>query len=70
MKWQPIKTAPVIPLAEMGSTPMILTCVRGEDGLPRSIQTNKQVEGNGWLKWDDWTHWMELPVEFVEDKEQ
>ena len=72
-KWKPIDTAPLVALSERpwrSGTPMILTCVRGDDGLPLDVQTNRQVEGHGWLKPDDWTHWMEIPVEFEESSDE
>jgi len=69
-KWKPIETAPLVALRNMGTTPMVLTCVRGNDGLPRSVQTNKQVGSYGWLKKYNWTHWMELPVEFEESSDE
>ncbi len=69
-KWQPIETAPFVTEDEMWRALSVFTCVRGSDGLPRTVQTNRQVEGYGWLKKDDWTHWVELPVEFEESSDE
>ena len=69
-KWKPIETAPLVALRDMGSTPMVLTCIRS-GGKPLGVQVNKHVERYGWMNQkEEWTHWMELSEEFEESSDE